>query len=86
MNRQVMALYLFFTLMVLALLPSSIAGSVATEGAVSPETVQFFEKQIRPLLADKCYSCHGAREQLSSLRLDSRAAMIESAWSWMMWP
>ena len=77
MNRRTMPLYLFVTLMILALLPSPAAGSVTTREPVSPEVVEFFEKQIRPLLADKCYSCHGPKEQLSSLRLDSRAAMLE---------
>jgi len=71
-----MAVYLFATLMILALVPLSAAGSGATKEAVSPEALEFFEKQIRPLLADKCYSCHGAKEQLSTLRLDSRADMI----------
>ena len=59
MNRRTMPLYLFVTLMILALLPSPAAGSVTTKEAVSPEALEFFEKQIRPLLADKCYSCHG---------------------------
>ena len=77
MNRRTMPLYLFVTLMILALLPSPAAGSVTTKEAVSPEAIEFFEKQIRPLLADKCYACHGPEEQLSSLRLDSRAAMLE---------
>ncbi len=77
MKRQEMTLYLFVPLIVSALLPSTAAGSVATKAAASPEAVEFFEKQIRPLLADKCYSCHGPKEQLSSLRLDSRVAMLE---------
>ena len=77
MNQRAMALYLFATLIILALQPSLAAGSVTTREAVSPEAFEFFEKQIRPLLADKCYACHGPKEQLSSLRLDSREAMIE---------
>lgn len=35
------------------------------------EAVRFFESRIRPLLAENCFSCHGAKEQKSSLRLDS---------------
>lgn len=32
---------------------------------------QFFENEIRPLLAAKCYECHGEKKQKSGLRLDN---------------
>lgn len=35
-------------------------------------------RQIKPLLAERCYSCHGARKQEASLRLDTAAAAIHS--------
>jgi hypothetical protein len=31
-----------------------------------------FEKEIRPLLREKCYSCHGPEKQKGDLRLDNR--------------
>nr|HVY71272.1 c-type cytochrome domain-containing protein [Verrucomicrobiae bacterium] len=31
-----------------------------------------FTKDIEPLLADRCYSCHGEKKQESGLRLDVR--------------
>ncbi len=40
------------------------------------ELVESFERDIRPLLAHKCFACHGPQQQMSSLRLDSRAHMI----------
>lgn len=42
----------------------------------SAADVDFFEKQIRPLLVDRCQACHGEMKQWAGLRLDSRAAMI----------
>ncbi len=36
----------------------------------------FFETKIRPVLAAKCFGCHGPAKQTSGLRLDSREAMI----------
>ncbi len=39
--------------------------------------MEFFEKEIRPVLADNCYSCHGPKKQKASLRLDSRAAVLK---------
>ena len=38
--------------------------------------IQYFEKTIRPLLAKRCYDCHGADEQESELRLDSLAGIL----------
>ena len=35
-------------------------------------TAEFFERRIRPVLAEKCYTCHSARNALSNLALDSR--------------
>ncbi len=37
---------------------------------------EFFESRIRPLLAQKCYSCH-TTSKLGDLRLDSREAMLK---------
>ncbi len=38
---------------------------------------EFFEKNIRPILTAKCYSCHSAaiKEPMAGLRLDSRAGL-----------
>ncbi len=42
----------------------------------SPEQAKFFENEVRPLLAEKCYSCHGGDEQKGDLRLDSLATLL----------
>ncbi len=42
----------------------------------SPEDLEFFEKQVRPLLVDRCHKCHGPEEQKGKLRLDSRAGVL----------
>ncbi|MBX3420965.1 MAG: PSD1 domain-containing protein [Pirellulaceae bacterium] len=36
---------------------------------------EFFETEIRPLLAEHCWQCHGATKQWNSLRLDSAEAL-----------
>jgi len=41
-------------------------------------TPEFFETKVRPILADKCYSCHTS-EAMGGLRLDSREAMLKGA-------
>ena len=53
-----------------ALLALSLAPTIqAADG------VESFEKRIRPLLADRCYECHGEKKQKGGLRLDSAAAL-----------
>jgi hypothetical protein len=44
---------------------------------VTPEAAEFFEKHVRPILAEKCFRCHGPKKQKAELRLDSRATMVE---------
>ena len=42
-----------------------------------PSSIEFFEKEVRPLLVKYCVSCHGPAQQLSSLRVDSREALLK---------
>ena len=54
--------------------------TVATAADSVPDPTaghEFFETRIRPLLADRCYACHGERKQESGLRLDSLQAMLD---------
>jgi hypothetical protein len=37
------------------------SGTRAAAGSSDPDPTQFFESRIRPLLVDKCYSCHSAQ-------------------------
>lgn len=54
-------------------------GAFAAEAvaAQSPEGVEFFEKQVRPVLVEACQKCHGEKKQEGELRLDSRAAALK---------
>jgi hypothetical protein len=36
---------------------------------------EFFERSVRPLLAEHCWQCHGAQKQWNNLRLDSAEAL-----------
>jgi len=48
----------------------------AEEMRFSPEAIEYFEKQVRPVLAESCWECHGPKKQEAGLRLDSRAAVL----------
>lgn len=65
----------------LAVLIAAVAsGSTrADEKSPTAEQLEFFEKDVRPLLAKHCYECHsaGAKRIEAKLLLDSRAAQLE---------
>jgi hypothetical protein len=62
--------------LVCLLIAPALSGSVR---AADPQAVEFFEKQIRPVLVAKCQSCHGPKRQQGGLRLDSRAALLKGS-------
>jgi len=49
-----------------------------------PDGVEFFEKKIRPLLAEHCYECHSAgKKTKGGLNLDSREGWMKGGDSGM---
>lgn len=48
-------------------------GQQVAEHQPSAQEVEFFEKEIRPILAEHCYECHAADEVNGGLLLDSRS-------------
>ena len=57
----------------------AITGSLAAAKTtpVPPAAVEQFERGVRPVLAEQCFSCHGPAVQEGGLRLDSRAALLK---------
>ena len=57
---------------------ASLQGFQAQNGANSPPLpppaaiVVDYEQEVRPILANRCFGCHGPRQQQSGLRLDLR--------------
>src|SRR4051794_2499309 len=45
--------------------------------AATPAESDFFENKVRPVLVEKCYSCHSATKQKGDLRLDSRESILK---------
>jgi hypothetical protein len=52
-------------------------GTAAVAAAGSPPQADFFERRVRPILSQHCFSCHGPKKHMSGLRLDSRAGLLE---------
>ena len=44
--------------------------ALATAATASREDLEFFENEIRPLLAKNCFGCHGIKKREAGLRLD----------------
>lgn len=55
------------------------AGSAGAEEAPTPQQLEFFEKEVRPLLAKHCYECHSVNAERveAKLLLDSRDAHLK---------
>ncbi len=49
----------------------------AEDATFTPEQIEYFEKQVRPLLVEHCLKCHGDEKQKGDLRLDSREAALK---------
>jgi len=56
-------------------------GFAARLSAAEPDAagIEFFERKLRPLLAENCFSCHGPEKQKAKLRLDSLAAVLKGS-------
>jgi len=52
--------------------------AATSASAITPEQSAFFEAKIRPVLAEKCYSCHSAQAEKvkGELLLDTRAGTL----------
>lgn len=55
-----------------------LSGSTSTAGSIAQDTVEY-ARDIRPILADKCFACHGpdAKTRAADLRLDQFEAAVE---------
>lgn len=63
-------------LVLMAIFGVSVLDIVAAEPVeVTSTQADYFEKRIRPFLANDCYECHGAKKQKGGLRVDSREAL-----------
>lgn len=48
----------------------------AAEATWTADQIRVFEEQVHPILANRCYSCHGPDTQESGFRMDAREAIL----------
>ncbi len=62
--------------------PAAPAAAPAAQPSPAPASAddnEFFERQVRPVLAQHCLECHGQKKQEAGLRLDSRASLVKGS-------
>jgi len=55
------------------------SGEEAARPEFAPEQIEFFETEIRPLLADNCYECHTGNKAKVGLELNSRVGWLDGS-------
>ena len=55
------------------LIASLMASSAFSAEDAERAAIQFFEKEVRPILVNRCYECHAEKKQKGSLRVDNIA-------------
>src|SRR5580700_4736969 len=73
MNVRPLVLVLTFSM----LLPATGAALAAGAGSKLPDKIEF-NRDIRPILSDNCYACHGPdkNKRKADLRLDTRQGLL----------
>jgi len=79
MNRFMRSTDLSSWLLTVVGLIFSAAVAHAEAPAPQAQAIEFFETQVRPILVENCYSCHGPEKQKAGLRLDSRSALLKGS-------
>ncbi|MEW5974275.1 MAG: PSD1 and planctomycete cytochrome C domain-containing protein [Acidobacteriota bacterium] len=64
------------TLVLLMISPAGHLGEEDSSSLTSPDSVEFFERNVRPVLIRNCYSCHSVAQQFGGLRVDSRERLL----------
>ncbi len=68
--------FCLFFIVSMATVPPGMAEEAAPQ---RPAQERLFEQKVRPLLAKRCFKCHGAEKQQGEVRLDQRAGLFGEA-------
>src|SRR5207302_1222938 len=76
-RRILQSRYLFRIYLTFLLFLSGVGQFQARAGEPSLADVEFFEKEVRPLLVATCWKCHGEARPKGGLKLTSRAHVLQ---------
>ncbi len=79
MSFQVIKFVRILIAIFLILLISDRVVKSADENGFAPQDLEYFEKQVRPLLVEHCYSCHSSKSEKlkAGLYVDRRSALLQ---------
>jgi mono/diheme cytochrome c family protein len=79
LRKVVRAKFIFPFLILFGAISICVPKSSGAAAVASPDQIEFFEKQVRPVLSDHCYSCHSAKAEKvkGGLLLDNPAAVLK---------
>ncbi len=69
----------FFASALIVACPFAVSQGADAALAFSADQIEFFEKQIRPMISDSCYECHRGTEAKAGLELDHRPGWVEGS-------
>lgn len=78
---QLRSPHCFGLALLLALLPEGLTLPPARAAKPTAAEVEFFEKEVRPLLVEKCWKCHGETTHKGRLKLTTRASLLKGGTS-----
>jgi hypothetical protein len=67
--------------LLLAWLPGGLTLPLARAAKPTAAEAEFFEKEVRPLLVEKCWKCHGETTHKGRLNLTTRASLLKGGTS-----
>lgn len=75
-NQDFSALKIAMPLLSAGFVGSLVAADVHSAPAFAPDQIEFFEKKVRPLLADNCLDCHTGTKAKVGLELNHREGWL----------
>ncbi len=77
-TRQLLSVFGFFLVAGFLPLSADVSAEEKKAAEFTPEQVSFFEKEVRPVLEERCFKCHGDKKKVKgSLRLSTRANILK---------
>jgi cytochrome c553 len=70
---------IFSALLLAAPLQCALTEAAEAPKVFPPDQIEFFEKHVRPVLANSCYDCHGGHRHENGLRLDTYAGILRGS-------
>jgi mono/diheme cytochrome c family protein len=77
--RRPASFLVFGALLIAFPLLSARAEAAEAPGVFTADQIEFFEKNVRPVLANNCFDCHGDHRHENGLRLDTYAGILRGS-------